>query len=146
MTVSKEADEEKAKGSLIPRWRGSESEGIRGKTTKPRVKDGATLTLRKRHATPFHQLFISLSLQNTSNFLLTPLPLKDKKDSSKRAPAESKMRNQCPSHITGRSLSGAYPGRDAEGLNLPQPIHRHWERDLRETRTTKTVCDKAAAS
>lgn len=39
----------------------------------------------------------------------------------------------------------AYPGRDAEGLNLPQPILSAWERDLRETRTTKTVCDKAAA-
>ncbi|TNN77904.1 hypothetical protein EYF80_011827 [Liparis tanakae] len=39
----------------------------------------------------------------------------------------------------------AYPGRDAEGLNLPEPIHGDRERDLRETRTTKTVCDKAEA-
>lgn len=39
----------------------------------------------------------------------------------------------------------AYPGRDAEGLNLPEPIHNDRERDLRETRTTKTVCDKAEA-
>lgn len=39
----------------------------------------------------------------------------------------------------------AYPGRDAEGLNLPEPIHGNRERDLRETRTTKTVCDKAEA-
>lgn len=39
----------------------------------------------------------------------------------------------------------AYPGRDAEGLNLPEPIHGDRERDLRKTRTTKTVCDKAEA-
>ncbi|CAB1437979.1 unnamed protein product [Pleuronectes platessa] len=39
----------------------------------------------------------------------------------------------------------AYPGRDAEGLNLPETIHSDRERDLRETRTTKTVCDKAEA-
>ncbi|KAK1897309.1 Valine--tRNA ligase [Dissostichus eleginoides] len=39
----------------------------------------------------------------------------------------------------------AYPGRDAQGLNLPEPIRGDRERDLRETTTTKTVCDKAEA-
>ncbi|KAG7220496.1 hypothetical protein INR49_018064 [Caranx melampygus] len=34
---------------------------------------------------------------------------------------------------------------DGEGLNLPEPIHSDRERDLQETRTTKTVCDKAEA-
>lgn len=75
-------------------------------------------SLRKRHATPFYQLFISLSLQTTSNFLLTRLPLKDKKDSSKTAVGESKMRNQCPSNIKGRSLSAGLPWERREG---PEP-------------------------
>lgn len=39
----------------------------------------------------------------------------------------------------------AYPGREAKGLNLPEPIHGDRELDLQEIRTTKTVCDKAEA-
>lgn len=39
----------------------------------------------------------------------------------------------------------AYPGRKTEGLNLPEPIHGDQDVDLQETRTTKTVCDKAEA-
>lgn len=76
------------------------------------------LTLPKRHATPFYQLFISPSLQTTSNFLLTRMPLKDKNDSTKRAEAESKMRNQCPSNIKGRSLSTGLPWERGGG---PEP-------------------------
>lgn len=82
-------------------------------------------SLRKRHATPFYQLFISLSLQTTSNFLLTRLPLKDKKDSSKTAVGESKMRNQCPSNIKGRSLSAGLPWERREG---PEPATAYPQR------------------
>lgn len=39
----------------------------------------------------------------------------------------------------------AYPGKDSECLNLPEHIRADWEQDLRETRTTKIVCDKAEA-
>lgn len=39
----------------------------------------------------------------------------------------------------------AYPGKVAEGLNLPELIHGDREQDLRKTRTTKTICEKAAA-
>ena len=40
-------------------------------------------------------------------------------------------------------MSASLPSEDLEGLNLPQPIHGNQELDLQETRTTKTVCDKA---
>lgn len=118
----KKRAKKKQEGSLIPRRRGSEREGIRGKTTKPRVKDGATLTLRKGHATPFSQLFICPSSQSTSNFLLAPSPLKDKKDSSKRAPAESQMRNQRPGKVIVWSLPWERRGGPEAATACPPPL------------------------
>lgn len=102
------------------------------------------LTLPKRHATPFYQLFISLSSNGSTNFLPAHMPFKDK-DERSRAGAKKKGGISVSTTLREGHCLRAYPGRDAEGLNLPEPIHGDRERDLRETRTTKTVCDKAEA-
>ncbi|KAF0042489.1 hypothetical protein F2P81_006021 [Scophthalmus maximus] len=90
-------------------------------------------------------LFICPSSQTSSNFLLACMPFMDKGE--RRTGGKKRKRGgiSVPTTLREGYCLRAYPGRDAEGLNLPEPIHSDRERDLRETRTTKTVCDKAEA-
>lgn len=130
----------------LPLRQWQQKRGHPRRTAKPRVKDDTMLTLPKRHATPFYQLFISPSLQTTSNFLLARMPFKDKDERSRTGGVGGrKWGISVPTTLREGHCLRAYPGRDEEGLNLPEPIHGDRERDLRETRTTKTVCDKAEA-
>lgn len=129
----------------LPLWQWQQKRGHPRRTAEPRVKDDTTLSPTKRHATPFYQLFISPSLQTTSNFLLARKPFKDKDEGSRAGGEGKKWGTSVPTTLREGHCLQAYPGRDEEGLNLPEPIHGDRERDLRETRTTKTVCDKAQA-
>lgn len=72
------------------------------------------------------------------------MPFKDKDERSRGRKKKKGGISGSTTLREGQCLR-AYPGRDAKGLNLPEPIVGDRVQDLRETRTTKTVCDKAEA-
>lgn len=72
------------------------------------------------------------------------MPFKDKDESSRAGEKKRRGISVSATLREGHCLR-AYPGREAEGLSLPEFIVGDRELDLQETRTTKTVCDKAEA-
>lgn len=80
------------------------------------------LTLPKRHATPFYQLFISLSSKGSPNFLPAHMPFKDKDERSRAGAKKKKRRNQCFNNIKGRSLSAGLPWKRRRG---PEPARTY---------------------
>lgn len=80
------------------------------------------LTLPKWHATPFYHLFISPSLQTSSNFLLACMPFMDKDERSRTG---KKRRNQCFNNIKGRLLSAGLPWERRRG---PEPARTYPQR------------------
>lgn len=127
----------------LPLWRRQQKRGHPRRTTKPRVKDDTMLTLNDmpRH---FTSSLFAHHRKTSCNFLLACMPFKDKDERSRTVKKKKGGISASTTLREGHCLR-AYPGRDAEGLNLPEPIHGDREQDLRETRTTKTVCDKAEA-
>ncbi|KAK5930226.1 hypothetical protein CgunFtcFv8_026482 [Champsocephalus gunnari] len=75
------------------------------------------LTLTKRHATPFYQLFISPSSQTSSNFLPAHMPFNDKPNRRGGGKGRIGFNN-----IKGRSLSAGLPRKRYTG---PEPARTY---------------------